>query len=533
VQLPPSIQEVVDGLRAKIHALEQRLQESEIRFRLVSQSSHEAIYDWDLLTNRLDWSSGMQSLFHYSAEEIGKGIEWWDSALHPEDHDRVIASLQDAMDNRHATWEAAYRFCKKDGTFALVFDRGSFLFDRDRKPVRMIGTMLDVTEEKKAQREREHLSDLLQNLVSNIPGVVWEAWGPPDSTWQRNEFISEYAVKLLGHAIEEWLQKPNFWLTIVHPDDRLRAAREAAEIFKRGSGSFRFRWLRKDGEPVWMEAFCANIFDDQGNAIGMRGVTLDINERVRAEQERDALLEQLREALHRTETAVAVRDEFLAVASHELRTPLQSLQLQMQALSRFQREGTLTKLPASSLQSILAIGDQQMRRVTSLVADLLDVSRLTSGHLILEREPCDLSALVAEILERFVPDVEQNKIMLTRRLAPGVNGLWDRKRIDQVVTNLVANALKYGQGKPIEVEVGTEGDEAVFRVADHGIGISPADKQRIFEQWERAVSSRNFAGLGLGLYITRRIVEMHQGTIEVDSQLGQGAKFTVRLPLSS
>lgn len=379
--------------------------------------------------------------------------------------------------------------------------------------------------EKSARDDHARISQQLENLVRSIPGMVWEAWGPPDSPEQSNDYISEFGLNMLGYTLEEWLATKNFWITIVHRDDVERALREASAIYQRGSGSFRFRWITKSGAERWFEAFCVTVYDQAGHPLGMRGVTLDIDERVRFEQDRDRLLAS-------SQNAVAVRDEFLAVASHELRTPLQSLQWQMQALERYRKNGTLNAIPEKSLKTIFEVGQQQLRRINALIGELLDVSRLTSGRIILERERFDLSDLVNEVLARFLPDFLEHNTELDLALAPGITGDWDRKRIDQVVTNLVSNALKYGDGKPISVCVCERGEHAVIEVRDRGIGIAQQDLERIFLRWERAVSSRSYGGLGLGLFISRRLVDLHAGAILVASEPGSGSTFTVQLPLT-
>jgi PAS domain S-box-containing protein len=505
-----------------ISELRRRLQLAEDRFRLIAETTHEAIYDWDIGQNRLEWTAGMQTVFAYTAEQVEPGIEWRTNAIHPDDRDRVLQGLDDAIANQADTWADHYRFKRGDGTYADVFDRGSFVYGGDGQ-VRMIGTMLDVSMEKRAREAHARVSQQLENLVKSVPGMVWEAWGPPDSPQQQNDYISEFGLRMLGYTLDEWISTPNFWITIVHPDDRERALQESTAIFARGSGSFRFRWLTKSGGERWFEAFCVTVYDRNGAPIGMRGVTLDIDERVRFEQERERLLA-------RAQDAVSVRDEFLAVASHELRTPLTSLQLQMQALERYRKNGRLHQIAPDSLEKIFSLGEQQLQRVNTLISELLDVSRLTSGRLVIERERMNLGDLVTQVRARFTPDLKQSGSELALDIDPTVAGDWDRKRLDQVVTNLISNAIKYGNGKPITVRVAQRGETALLQVSDRGIGIAPGDQERIFLRWERAVSSRSYGGLGLGLFITRRLVDLHAGHIRVESEPEQGATFTVELP---
>jgi PAS domain S-box-containing protein len=227
--------------------------------------------------------------------------------------------------------------------------------------------------------------------------------------------------------------------------------------------------------------------------------------------------------------AVAARDEFLSIASHELRTPLTALRLALENMRRVSTRGDSEKLPPQYVERVLATAERQGQRLEKLVAALLDVSRIQMGRLELDVDEVDLGAVVAEVATQFEDEAAQTGSTL-RVHGESVRGYWDRLRISQVVTNLLANAVKYGGGNPVEIEYGPREDRASLVVRDHGIGIDPVDQPQIFERFERAVSSRNYGGLGLGLYIVKRIVEAHGGTVRVESTPGAGATFFVDLP---
>ncbi len=167
-----------------------------------------------------------------------------------------------------------------------------------------------------------------------------------------------------------------------------------------------------------------------------------------------------------------------------------------------------------------------------MIDDLLDVSRLNAGRLTLETEDVDLTALCREVVERFSEELEKSRSQLDLQLEPLVVGRWDRRRLDQVIVNLVSNAIKYGGGQPITVTLKSEGGDAVLEVRDRGIGISPEDQARVFRRFERAVSARHFGGLGLGLWIVSEIVRCSGGTISLESVVDRGSRFEVRLPLA-
>jgi PAS domain S-box-containing protein len=229
------------------------------------------------------------------------------------------------------------------------------------------------------------------------------------------------------------------------------------------------------------------------------------------------------------QAAVAARDEFLSIASHELRTPLTALRLALENMRRVCSVGSVRELPISHVERVLVAAERQGQRLEKLVTALLDVSRIHMGRLELDVDQVDLGAIVAEAAAQLEDEAAQTGARFQIRGDP-VAGRWDRMRLGQVVTNLLANAVKYGEGRPVEVTFGPHDGRAFLAVRDHGIGIEPADQVHIFERFERAVSSRNYGGLGLGLFIVKRIVEAHGGTVRVDSTPGEGATFRVDLP---
>jgi signal transduction histidine kinase len=227
--------------------------------------------------------------------------------------------------------------------------------------------------------------------------------------------------------------------------------------------------------------------------------------------------------------AIALREEFLSIASHELRTPLSTLQLQLQVL-QFKFASTAPPTGAEVNERLnKCLG--QTTRVTRLVNTLLDVSLIASGQIFLKLEELELSGVVRETFDRFLSESSGKATALVFKNGEKIVGKWDRMRLEQVVTNLIANGVKYGEGAPVEVTLANEGVHAVLSVRDRGIGIAPQDLGRIFGRFERAASVSHYGGLGLGLYVTRQIVEAHGGTIAVESELGKGSLFTVKLPL--
>ncbi|MCY1040570.1 ATP-binding protein [Corallococcus sp. bb12-1] len=229
--------------------------------------------------------------------------------------------------------------------------------------------------------------------------------------------------------------------------------------------------------------------------------------------------------------AVRLRDEFLSIASHELKTPLTPLNLKLQSLRR-EMDRTPGPVSRAMVENYLEVGSRQLKKLAELVNDLLDVSRIASGRMSLDPASVDLAELVRDVVAAYEgPAARSGSELRVEGVDTTTTGWWDRPRLEQVVVNLVDNAIKYGQGRPIDIRVEATDGHATLTVRDQGIGISAESLPRLFGRFERAVSERHYGGLGLGLYITRTLVEAMGGTVRVESQLGQGSVFTMALPL--
>ncbi|HWF87337.1 MAG TPA: MASE1 domain-containing protein [Pyrinomonadaceae bacterium] len=376
--------------------------------------------------------------------------------------------------------------------------------------------------------ELAHHRRRVEDIVQHIPGVVWEAWGKPDAQNQRIDFVSDHVEKMLGYSAEEWLSTPNFWLSIVHPEDKERAAAEAAAIFASGKGgSSRFRWMHKDGREVWVEAQSIVVCDEHGPA-GMRGVTMDITAAVQAEIERAELLERESHARQQAEEASRLKEEFLATVSHELRTPLNAVV----GWSRLLRSG---QLDGDGTAHAIEVIERNAAAQRQIIEDLLDVSRIITGKLRINTQPVDLLLIIHAAIDAVRPAAEAKEIRMSTHIeVPDPIVRADSERLQQVLWNLLANAVKFTpSGGRVDVFLEQHGSLAEIRIEDSGPGV-PADfLPRIFERFSQAdgSSTRKHGGLGLGLAIVRHLVELHGGTVSAANREQGGATLTVQLPV--
>jgi PAS domain S-box-containing protein len=374
------------------------------------------------------------------------------------------------------------------------------LFRKDRRLERQADALRE-----SERREREVMLTELRHsaerrylhLAEAVPLSVWTADARGNLTYT-NRYWNQYTGLPLSDLPDR------SWLEAVDPADREACAESWREAIANGHAYERQCRLRRasDGASRWHVSRAVPEHNAAGQLQGWLGTHADIEEAKRA---------------------IFARDEFLSIASHELRTPLTALKLRLQSALH---TGDLPDKAQHRLESAVL----QTERLERLIENLLDVSRITTGHLDLESETFDLAELAQDVTERFREQAARSGTSVELSAPAPVLGRWDRLRLEQVATNLLSNALKFGEGRPIGVEVQGDPTQATLTVSDRGIGIAPENVARIFHQFERVVGHRTFGGLGMGLYIARQIVQAHGGRVEVESTTGEGSRFHVILP---
>jgi PAS domain S-box-containing protein len=371
--------------------------------------------------------------------------------------------------------------------------------------------MATVTEPEAAAPEHTDQFRLLVETVRDYAIFLLDADGYVRSWNAGAERIKGYtATEIIGrHFSSFYLEEA---VRSGHPDEELRIAAADGRYEEEG-------WrVRKDGSRFWANVVITALRDPSGELVGFAKVTRDLTERKKAEEHRAKLLA--------AEEAVAIRDEFLRVAAHELRTPLTGAKMGVQILRRSFKNVKLTAGQTNALDTIGA----QVNKLSALVGRLLDTTRLEAGVLPLERVDVDLVKLVSAGADLWRMLSDRHEIVVTcvpERLIARVDPL----RVEEVLSNLVDNAIKYSPaGGRIEVSLDRDENAAIIRVRDHGLGVAPEHRSRLFERFYQA--HRDRSGMGLGLHITRSFVEMHGGTISVDFPEDGGTRFVVRLPLA-
>jgi signal transduction histidine kinase len=339
-----------------------------------------------------------------------------------------------------------------------------------------------------------------------------------DPTTLRFTFVSEALASLLGATVEELVALHSVADRVALADAR---AAEAALSHARPS-EVTLRFLHASGDEIELDLSVRPFDPDRHRADGSRSLAV-IFRGVGERKER----ESLRAAVGEAAEALRARDELFSIATHDVRSPLMALRLHAQVLTRcLKRESPDIPRARRALSEV----EKHTERTMYLADRLLDAARIRSGHLEIERIPMDLAEVVRDVATRFGAEAATAGATVIIDGERSVLGRWDPLRMEQIVANLVSNALRFGGGNPIAIELRTLGRRALLTVRDHGPGIPDEDQARIFEPFERAKGARGTPGSGLGLWIVRRLVDAHGGTVRLASAVGKGTVFAVDLP---
>jgi PAS domain S-box-containing protein len=359
------------------------------------------------------------------------------------------------------------------------------------------------TREVRLEQER------FRQMAENMPQIVWTA----EPNGQIRYFNSKW-YQYTG--LDQEASFAGAWAETLHPDDRERTVKAwLAALSSQEPFASEHRMINSAGQYRWHLGRAVPLKDSEGNIIQWFGTATDIEDQKNAEK----VLEE----------AVEARDEFLSIASHELKTPLTSMLLQTQMMAK--KTAAEGSLPHEPIRKFISMIDRQTRKLTLLVDDMLDVSRIQAGKLELTRSPIDLSGLIQEVMEKFHHQFEAKGITVSYQLTEPLPISADAFRLDQVLSNLASNAIKYAPNSALLISAYREAEYAHISFKDQGAGISNEKLEMIFERFERDVSYNEVSGLGLGLYISKEIIEAHGGQIWAESTVGEGSTFHVRLPI--
>jgi two-component system CheB/CheR fusion protein len=526
-----------EHLDQRINEKTQILYEANERFELVSKATQDAIWDWNLVTNEIWWNEGFKELFGYSDMEIEPTVDSWYTRLHPDDKDWVIGSIHRVIDCGERNWSAEYRFRKKNGDYAIVLDRGYAVHDTNGKPYRMLGSMLDITERKRAEEALKLSEERLQKVVSiETVGVIYFDM---DGVIHDANYAFE---KMSGYSLETIKNVGIRWDKVTPPEFMDVTLKSREEFLTRWQNTpYEKQYIRPDGSRFW------GLF--AGKRLSERECVefvVDITKAKQAEeelerkvQERTLDLENANEDLRRSNQNL---EEFAYAASHDLKEPIRKIHFFSDRL----KNRLSNKLEAEDLRYFDRM-EQSSHRMSTLIDDLLlysHVSRSTSLE-----EMVDLNRKVQLVLEDLELSIEEKGAHIEVGSLPVLRG--HKRQLQQLFQNLISNALKYTQpgvspvititcqkvkGSKVPLTLNTEERNSDFyqiSLKDNGIGFEQANAERIFNVFTRLHGMAEYKGSGIGLSIVRKVAENHGGLVWAESQANKGAIFNVLLPVNS
>ncbi len=484
------------------------VQEAQTRLSLARSAGRAGLWDWQITQGDTTLvSPEYRDLYGLTPDEPFSYARWLDR-VYPLDRERVEAYGREVFAHGSA-YSCEFRTVHPTRGLRWLGSVGLLVRDGEGRPVRFSGINFDITPLKEAEQARRQSDERFRKIFANAAtGIaITDIHG-------RFEQCNPAYTTLLGYSEEE-LRLREF-ASLIHPDDRAANVAQVVRLIAGDVDSFEIenRAIRRDGEVRWVRKFVSVLTDEAGQPAHLMALVTDTTERRRAE-------DALRDADRR-------KDEFLATLAHELRNPLAPLRTGFEVLRR--SPDRATREHARELM------ERQLEHMVRLVDDLLDVSRISRGVVELVRGPVALQTVIVHALDTVAPQISARRLTLTTELPPApvmVEG--DLTRLAQVVGNLLNNAAKFTPPDGhIGLTVRAEGGEAVIQVRDDGQGMAAELLPRVFDLFSQAsrAGGRTHGGLGIGLYLVRRLVELHGGSITAASPgPGQGSVFTARLPM--
>lgn len=492
---------------------EEALVESNRRFTLVNRATRDAIYEWNIIKDEIEWGAGYSKLFGFEKNQ-SYSVEQWNSNIHPEDFEETNNSLQSHLeDPKKQKWNHQYRFKTAKGEYVLVVENGYILRDAKGKAYRMIGAMRDITDLYEYQKELAISNERYKYLTKATSDAIW------DLDLQKNKlYWGEGFEKLFGYKLAKITTSLDTWTDNLHPEDYKFAADSLQDAIKGKTRTWEAEYRFKTAEGTYKNVFDRGyiVRDKDGRAIRAVGAMQDMTRQKEYE-------EQLKKYTRELEISNTELEQFAYVASHDLQEPLRMVTSFLTRLEEKYRDQLDDK--AKRYIDFAVDGAKRMREI---ILDLLEFSRVGRSEDKLEQ--VDLNEIMDEVKSLYRKPIRESGAEIEYANLPTITA--PKSPVRQVFQNLISNALKYRQPgiKPkIEVNYHETKEAYHFSVKDNGIGISSEYFEKIFIIFQRLHQREKYSGSGMGLAVTKKIVENLGGEIGVKSQEGEGSTFYFRL----
>ena len=497
---------------------EEAIRISNERYNLVAKATNDSIWDWDINTGKVTRTgNGFTALFGYKIEQANDDNLFWTKLVHPNDLDRILASHQQLFNNPNEFyWEDEYRFLKADGHYGWVYDKGYMIRDEEGKPLRMIGATQDITQKKEQMDEITRIKQNLDSLVNTNDELIWSL----DNNFKiitANKAYSNWMKKHTGSAMKEG----DDVLSTALPADTIEVWKSyytralAGETF-----SVERRFTETDlTEPWYNIVSFSPIKDKDGVITGVACFAKDITELKQSASRLEKMNKDLENKAKELSISNTELEQFAYVASHDLQEPLR-----MVTSFLTQLEKKYADIIDEKGKKYIYFAVDGAKRMRQIILDLLEFSRV--GRTEDSKEDIDIHELMGEIKALFRKQIEEKNALIEYGILPRLHSF--KAPLRQVFQNLVSNALKYARADiPAHIIISATEltDHWQFEITDNGIGIEEEYFDKIFIIFQRLHNKDEYSGTGMGLAVTKKIIENLGGTIWVKSYEGRGSSF--------
>ncbi len=505
----------------------QKLLESEERFTLAQQAANIGTFDWQIKTGHFLCTRQLEILYGLPRKGFANKYSNWLKTIYVGDRSRVKAEMSAAVNGKHL--DSELRIVRPDGSMKWIAIRGRVFYDKQGKPERLLGINRNITKRKQAEEALRESEEQFRSLADSMPQIVWTA-RPDGYVDYYNKQWYEYTGFKEGYGDLSW--RP-----ILHPEDVKPCIDGWNNSVKTGKPyqiEYRFKDRRKPGTYRWFLGKALPVKDKKGSIIKWFGTCTDIDD-VRRTIARKNELEKITVALKAQQAQLVVinkaQDEFISLASHQLRTPATGVK-QYVGMALEGYAGKLNTQQTAFLKQAYESNERQI----NIVNDLLRVAKIDAGKVVLDKKKTDLVGLVGNVIHeqnsKFAD--KQQKVVFTHT-ANTLQAIVDPHRLRMVIENIIDNASKYTPAeRTLEITTSKLNNWICIAVKDQGVGVRKTDAGKIFDKFSRIDNplSISVGGTGLGLYWAKKIMDLHNGEIEVDSKLGHGSTFIIKIPLT-
>lgn len=498
------------GLRLQREKAEMKFRLTKEQFALTILGSQQGQWNLNLINNKVEFSKLYMSMLGFEHHEFEHTFESWESRVHPDDIERVLATMHEYLDKKSDLYNTECRIKHKNGNYIWIRGTGVAQWDENGKPIFMVGSHLDITTLKEQQASIENQRNEYTNLVNNLAETVFRLNEKKEFT-----FLNTFWKTISGYEKDESLN--HSFLNYILTDDIEFANGRLSKIknLKGEASIFDVRLRQKDGNIKWIQVIARNTANTNSDSYAITGSIIDIND--------------YKEAEYREKELVELKTNFVAMASHQFRTPLTVIYSNLELLDNYTRKVD-EKLSVKFMTLSQRIKGE-VNRLTELMNNILVFGRYNVNEPALNSKNIVLSTIVHSVVNNYFSRQPDGRNLIIKGDMTPKEFFLDELFFTYILTNILSNAFKYSSGTPDpELTIIYDSDAARVKIQDFGIGVPKDELNKLFNSFFRASNTATIQGSGLGLVVAKQFMELHKGSINIESKLGKGTIVTLTLP---